>query len=39
VFRYRLDPTTRTYVGAGIHTDTMTVTDPVKLTIDLADLY
>ena len=38
VFRYRLDPMTRTYALMGIDTGTMTVTDPVKMTIDLADL-
>ncbi|HYS38016.1 MAG TPA: Uma2 family endonuclease [Pseudonocardiaceae bacterium] len=38
VFRYRRDPTTRIYVSAGIDTGTMTVTDPVKLTVVLADL-
>jgi Uma2 family endonuclease len=38
VFRYRLDPTTRVYASAGVDTGTMTVTDPVKLTVVLADL-
>jgi Uma2 family endonuclease len=38
VFRYRLDPTTRVYASAGIDTGTMAVTDPVKLTLVLADL-
>ena len=38
VFRYRRDPTTRIYVSAGIDTGTMTVTDPVELTVVLADL-
>jgi Uma2 family endonuclease len=38
VFRYRLDPTTHVYASAGVDTGTMTVTDPVKLTVDLADL-
>jgi Uma2 family endonuclease len=38
VFRYRLDPTTRVYISAGVGTGTMAVTDPVKLTVVLADL-
>jgi len=38
VFRYRLDPTTRVYASAGIDTGTMTVIDPVELTVVLADL-
>jgi Uma2 family endonuclease len=38
VYRYRLDPTTRTYTSAGVDTGKMTVIDPVKLTVDLADL-
>lgn len=29
-FRYRLDPTTRTYASAGVDTDKMAVSDPVE---------
>jgi Uma2 family endonuclease len=39
VYRYRLDPTTRVYASAGIDTGKLSVTDPVKLTVVLADLY
>jgi hypothetical protein len=39
VFRYRLDPTTHMYVPTGIDTGKMTVTDPVNVTVVLADLY
>jgi Uma2 family endonuclease len=38
VFCYRLDPTTGTYASAGVHTGTMTVTEPVAITIDLTKL-
>jgi len=38
VYRYRLDPTTRGYASAGVDTGTMAVTDPVELTVVLADL-
>ncbi len=39
VFRYRINPTTQLYMCAGIDTETVAVTDPVKLTVVLADLY
>lgn len=35
VFRYRLDPTTRTYTPAGVDTGKLVVSDPFELTIDL----
>lgn len=38
VFRYRLDPTTRTYASAGISTDKLAVSDPFSVSVDLADL-
>lgn len=38
VFRYRLDPTTRTYAVAGVDTGVLVVTDPFDLSVDLADL-
>ncbi|HEY3611895.1 MAG TPA: Uma2 family endonuclease [Pseudonocardiaceae bacterium] len=38
VFRYRLDPTTRTYSSAGVDDGTMAVTEPVAMTVVLADL-
>ncbi|MGH3861131.1 Uma2 family endonuclease [Actinokineospora sp.] len=38
VFRYRLDPTTRTYAVAGVDTGALVVTDPFDLSVDLADL-
>ena len=38
VFAYRLDPTTGGYASAGVHTGTMTVTEPFSATIDLATL-
>jgi Uma2 family endonuclease len=38
VFCYRLDPTTGTYASAGIHTGTITITEPVSITIDLSTL-
>jgi Uma2 family endonuclease len=39
VFRYCLNPTTRLYASAGIDSGTMAVTDPVELTVVLADLH
>ncbi|HVV21005.1 MAG TPA: Uma2 family endonuclease [Pseudonocardiaceae bacterium] len=39
VFRYQLDPTTHAYAPVGVDVDTLAVTDPFRLTIDLADLY
>jgi hypothetical protein len=39
VFRYCLNPTTRRYASAGIDSGTMAVTDPVELTVVLADLH
>lgn len=38
VFRYQLDPTTRSYASAGISTDKLTVNDPFAISIDLTDL-
>jgi hypothetical protein len=38
VFRYRLDPTTRTYVGTGADTGKVVITEPFRLAIDLAGL-
>ena len=38
VFRYQLDPTTRSYALAGIDTGVLAAHEPVSLTIDLADL-
>ncbi len=38
VFTYRLDPTTGAYASAGVHTGTMTVSEPVVVTIDLTTL-
>lgn len=38
VFRYRLDPTTRTYASAGAHTGKMVVSDPFELSVDLDEL-
>jgi Uma2 family endonuclease len=38
VFRYRLDPTTRTYASAGISTDKLAVSEPFSISVDLADL-
>jgi Uma2 family endonuclease len=38
VFCYRLDPTTGAYATAGVHTGTLTVTEPISFTIDLAKL-
>jgi Uma2 family endonuclease len=39
IFRYRLDPTTRTYTSAGVDSDTLSVREPISLAIDLADLF
>jgi hypothetical protein len=39
VFRYRLDPTTHAYVPTGIDTGTLAVLDPVRVVVDLAELY
>lgn len=39
VFCYRLDPTTGSYASAGVHTGTMTVIEPVTVTIDLSALF
>jgi len=38
VFRYRLDPTTRTYASAGISTDKLVVSDPLPVSVDLSEL-
>jgi len=38
VFRYQFDPMTRAYALTSIDKDTLNVIDPVKLTLDLADL-
>lgn len=38
VFRYRLDPTTRTYAPAGADTGKLVVAHPVAVSIELADL-
>jgi Uma2 family endonuclease len=38
VFCHRLDPATRTYASAGVHTGNMVVTEPVAVTIDLTAL-
>lgn len=38
VFRYQLDPTTRTYALAGLDKGKLTVTDPVALVLDLETL-
>ena len=38
VYRYQLDPMTRAYAPTAIDTGTLKVTNPVKLTLDLADL-
>lgn len=37
-FRYRIDPTTRTFARAGVHTDTMVVSEPFDLSVDLGNL-
>lgn len=39
VFRYRLDPTTRTYASAGIDSTRLAVREPLNLTVGLADLF
>jgi Uma2 family endonuclease len=39
IFRYRLDPTTGSYVPAGAHTGKMAVSEPVTVTIDLTGLH
>jgi Uma2 family endonuclease len=38
VFRYRLDPTTRTYASAGADTGLLDVNEPFSLTVTLAEL-
>ncbi len=38
VFRYQLDPTTRTYDLAGLDKAKLVITDPVKLELDLETL-
>ncbi len=38
LYSYRLDPTTGTYASAGIHASTLTITEPVAVTIDLGAL-
>jgi len=38
VFCYRLDPTTATYASAGVHSGTMSISDPVSVRVDLAAL-
>ncbi|CRK59652.1 hypothetical protein [Alloactinosynnema sp. L-07] len=38
LFRYRLDPTTRTYASAGVDAGKAVISDPVDVTFDLADL-
>lgn len=38
-FRYELDPTTHTYLAAGVDSGVLSVRDPFDLTIELADLY
>ena len=38
VFRYLLDPTTRTYASAAVHDGPFTVTDPFTVNVDLAKL-
>ncbi|WP_436492017.1 Uma2 family endonuclease [Actinokineospora sp. HUAS TT18] len=38
LFRYRLDPTTRTYASAGVDTGKAVIADPVDVSFDLADL-
>src|SRR5262249_26475992 len=38
VFRYRLDPTTGSYASAGADTGTLVVSDPIDLTVGLAEL-
>jgi Uma2 family endonuclease len=38
VFRYRLDPMTRTYVPAGVATGKMVISDPFEVSVDLDEL-
>ena len=38
VYRYQLDPMTHAYAVTGIDTSTLKITEPVELTLDLADL-
>ena len=38
IFRYRLDPTTGSYASAGAQSDTLSVSEPVAVTVDLAEL-
>jgi Uma2 family endonuclease len=38
IFCYRLDPTTRTYASAGVHSGRIAVTEPVNIIIELATL-
>ncbi|MGW4524288.1 Uma2 family endonuclease [Amycolatopsis sp. NPDC004378] len=38
VFRYQLDPTTKTYAPAAVHDGPFTVTDPFTVNVDLAGL-
>jgi hypothetical protein len=38
VFCYRLDPTTGTYASAGVHSGRLTVTEPIGVDLDPADL-
>ncbi|HVK23276.1 MAG TPA: Uma2 family endonuclease [Actinokineospora sp.] len=38
LFRYRLDPTTRTYASAGVDTGKAVIADPVDVSFDLIDL-
>src|SRR5205085_2251943 len=38
VFRYRLDPTTRTYASAGVDVGKLVVSDPFTVSVDFADL-
>jgi hypothetical protein len=38
VFRYRKEPTSRTYALVGSETDVLIVTEPLDLTLDLGEL-
>lgn len=38
VFRYRLDPTTRTYSSAGMSTGKLVTSDPFTVSVDLTEL-
>jgi hypothetical protein len=38
VFRYRLDPTTRTYSSVGLDKGKLSVKDPIEVTLDLEEL-